>query len=112
MLAGHLTYMTLLTLVPFFAITLLSASLFGEKQYLIDNFLSFLMEHIFFGIDPQYVERLSQNVHSVSFEALGVVGYFFLLILSYRLIKAIDDSFNRICKSNSRQKNADPLVGE
>jgi len=119
--AGSLSYSTLASLVPIFAIiiTILSGPAFESKR---EIYLNYVVSHIilqpdeFFDIDNPETEVLARKQEEMkeSFEAtikplaekagaVGVFGFLVLLVTVGLLFTAIENAFNAIWRADSKR---------
>ena len=102
MVAGSLTYTSLLALVPLFAVTLVLTSHFAFTRDLILQVKAFALENLVPGVGGRivtdYIEQFSQNAAK-----LTIIGLLIIVGAAVALMFTIDTEFNYIWRTRHRR---------
>jgi membrane protein len=104
--AAALTYATLMALVPFLVILFAIGKAIGfnkAEQWLLD-FATDMPEQI-----QTFITRLLEIVQQVNPAALGAVGGVVFLLIIYKLLNEVEESFNRIWRVASSRSVLDKI---
>ena len=97
-IAGSLTFSTLLSLVPLFAIVVAILSYLPFFQQLLTNIKTFLLLNlvpdIAYKIITVYMGQFTANARKLTYVGIG-----FLLVTAFSMLYTVDRSFNDIWRS-------------
>ena len=102
MIAGSLTYTSLLALVPVFAVTIALTAQLPRVQDIILEVKAFILKNLLPDVGGRmvsaYMEQFAQNAAS-----LKVIGLAIILVTAMALMFTIDGAFNDIWRSRQRR---------
>lgn len=97
--AGHLAYVTLLSLVPMVALSLTMLSAFGEMRELVE---SYVYENFFPAASEAIAKYMNDFVRNASkTTSLGIMALF---VVAFMLMSAIDKALNRIWRIKQKRR--------
>jgi membrane protein len=104
--ASALTYSTLMAMVPFLVIlfSIGKAIGFTKAEEMLLDFSTEMPEGV-----QDFIERLIEIVQSINPAALGAVGGVVFLVIIFKLMSGIEESFNQIWGVQSSRGVADKL---
>ncbi|MEC9318481.1 MAG: YihY family inner membrane protein, partial [Pseudomonadota bacterium] len=100
--AGHLTYVSLLSLVPLLVVTFTVFSAFPVFDDLKNNIESALFANLLHTSGEQLKEYIDEFVGNAS--QMTAVGIAFLFFVAVALISAIDSALNNIWRDTSSRR--------
>jgi membrane protein len=96
LVASALAFSTLLSLVPFIAVTLSIFKSIGGLEFLYPKVESFLLAYVEQGVGEKAILFVQKILQRVSSGALGTTGAVFLFFSSFKLIQDMERGVNRV----------------
>lgn len=96
LLAVNLAFFTILSLVPFLAITAaVIQSVEGLSTY-TDKWLPIVLDYVTAGVGQGFVYQLETAITTLSPKVMGISGFVILAAVTLRLLKMVDQAIQRI----------------
>jgi membrane protein len=106
LVAASLSFSTILSLIPFFAVILATFQFFGGDDMLYNNVENLLLLYFKDAAGAQFTQVVKNSIHNIHSSAVGGAGAVFLIITSLRLMHDMEFGIHRVWN----QKNTRPLV--
>ena len=96
LLAVNLAFFTILSLVPFLAITAAVIQTFIGLSSYTDKWLTVVIDYVAAGAGQNLVHQLEEAVSTLSPQVMGISGFIVLVAATLRLLKMVDKAIQRI----------------
>ncbi len=110
--AGHLSFMTLISIIPFVAVGLITSTFLANFGLIAEDLFISIIENFArsIGASDKILQYINQLIKEVNFEAVGLFGYLFLILTSYRLMWSVHTSFNAIWETPKKNEKRRHII--
>jgi len=100
LVAGSLAFSTVLSLIPFLAVTLAVFQMIGGLEFLVPKVQSLFFRHFREALGVEVLEFVRSILARINPKALGTTAALLLVFTSFRLLQDIEYGINRMWKRN------------
>lgn len=101
--ASSLAYTTILSIIPFLAMSFAIFKAFGGLQKLYATIEPFILNNLAEGASEEVIKRIAGFIESAHASAVGFGGFFGLVFTSMSMLSSIENGINRIWRVKSRR---------
>jgi len=107
--AAALSFTTMLSLIPLLTVIFMGIKASGGGVLLNQKLKPVIYRFLNPGASGKLSEYLDSMLASASVEAIGIIGFLFLLLSVYLILFSIEEAFNRIWKIKRNRRPVDQL---
>ncbi len=101
-IAGHLSFMTVLSLVPLIAVIMSVFQLFDGLDYAYKKLMPYILNQLSHGAGPIVEQKLMQFIRKTHSKTLGWLGFIGLFASAYSMYDTVATAFNRLWSVDRR----------
>jgi len=101
--ASSLAYTTILSIIPFLAMSFAIFKAFGGLEKLYATIEPFILNNLAEGASDEVIKRISGFIESAHASAVGFGGFFGLVFTSMSMLSSIENGINRIWRVRKRR---------